>query len=175
MWMWTKARLSKGAAMLAEIQEFGSFGTETQRYLCRSLHVAFAREFSPSEWARNESEAANIQAQMRVYKMLPAIRSFIPEGDRAVDAEAFLSPLIAASVFDLSSSCITTFAEYAFLYERLLGAAVRPWLPSSFAAAAAMPCLPKDDRLRLLSSLSPGLTDQWSADEPGFFPEFLEA
>jgi hypothetical protein len=175
MWMWTKARLSKGAAMLAEIQEFGTFAPESQRYLCRSLHVAFAREFSPLEWTRSEAEAENIRTQMRVYKMLPVIRSSIPKGDRAVDVEAFLSALIAASIFDLSSGCIASFAEYRFLYERLLGGAVRPWLPSAFAAAAALPYLLEEDRRRLIASLNGALSDQWSESEPAFFPELLEA
>ncbi len=173
--MSTQAKLSKGVTMFGEIQEFGSFGLETQRYLCRSFHVAYAREFTPSEWARGDAEAENIRAQIRVYKMLPVVRSFIPEGERAVDAEAFLSPLIATTIFDLSSGCITSFAEYRFLYERLLGATIRPWLPSAFAAAAALPYLREEDRRRLLASLDGALTDQWSADEPAFFPEFLEA
>src|SRR3546814_6612900 len=42
------------------------------------------------------------------------------------------APLTEISIFDLSQRQIRSFPAYRFLYERLIGGAVRPWLASSF-------------------------------------------
>ncbi|MDP5122979.1 MAG: hypothetical protein NWP84_03770, partial [Cyanobium sp. MAG_04] len=39
--------------------------------------------------------------------------------------------------FDLSQERINSFSAFRFLYERLLGAAARPYLPAAFCAAMA--------------------------------------
>lgn len=165
--------LSKGKAILDEIQEFGCFAYETQRYMCRSLHVAFRPAQTAVEWARDEAEANTIGAQERLYKTLPLIRSSVPRRDGFVDANSFLFPLIGVTAFDLSGRCIHSFAEYRFLYERLIGAAARPWLASVFAAASALPCLGAEERRALLESIGGAFTANWSATDPTFFPDFL--
>jgi hypothetical protein len=166
--------LLKGAAILGEIEEFGSFAYETRRYLCRSLHVAFARQSPGADWARSEAEADNIRAQRQLYEILPTLRSAISQCDRCADPDSFLLPLIAATAFDLSSGRIATFSQYRFLYERLLGAAARPWLASAFAAAASLPYVDADERRCLLASLMDAVSERWSSTEPKFFPEWLE-
>ena len=55
--------------------------------------------------------------------------------------ESFLGKLVRLTAFDLAQEKITGFTAYRFLYERLLGAQVRPWLPGAFCAAAALPHL----------------------------------
>ena len=68
------------------------------------------------------------------------------------------------------------FAAYRFLYERLIGAAVRPWLPGAFCAAAALPHLHPERRRALLQSISEAAATApgWSNREPVFFPEWVE-
>ena len=158
--------------MLGEIEEFGTFNYEAQRYICRSLDVSNVPNLSPAEWARTARETDDIRAQMDVYSLLPGIRASIPHDEPVVNAEAFLFPLIAATAFDLSCRSFDAFKQYRFLYERLLGAMVRPWLPSAFAAAAALPHFRSDESSALLASVDAALTDQWSPLEPTFYPQW---
>lgn len=171
--MSVQIELGKGPLMLAEIQEFGSFPAETQYYIRRSLDVAFAREFDVSRWARSEDEAVSIRTQRTIYRALSVIRGSIPFGAELTAADSFLFPLMAVSVFDLSDGAIETFSQFRFLYERLLGADIRPWLHSAFAAAAALPHQPLRRREAFFASLGGTLTDRWSFREPVFFPKWL--
>jgi hypothetical protein len=90
-----------------------------------------------------------------------------------MDAEEFLFPLIAISTFDITCGPIASFAEYRFLYERLLGPKVRPWLASAFLAAAAAPHFPAEIRQGLIRSVNSGLTDRWSSAQPAYQPRWL--
>ena len=68
---------------------------------------------------------------------LDHIRAYVPD-DSGLDAmEPLMAPLITMTAFDLGQDRLTCFASYRFLYERLIGANVRPWLPGAFCAAAA--------------------------------------
>jgi len=170
--MSVQIKLGAGEIMFAEMQEFGSFGIESQRYICRSLDVARSPDVSPANWARNEREAHDVFAQKQAYALLSGIRAALPGTDSAIDAEAFLCPLIALSTFDITCGPIISFSEYRFLYERLLGPMVRPWLASAFLAAASSPHFPAVIRQGLVKSVSSGLTDRWSAARPEFQPQW---
>lgn len=171
--MLVEIKLGTGEMMFAEMQEFASFGIEAQHYICRSLDVALSPNVSPADWARSEREAHDIFAQKQAYRLLPGIREALPGTDGFMDAEAFLLPLIAVSTFDVTCGPIASFAEYRFLYERLLGPKVRPWLASAFLAAAASPHFPAEIRQGLVRSVSPGLTDRWSSAHPSYQPRWL--
>jgi hypothetical protein len=171
--MLVEIRLGAGEMMFAEMQEFGSFGIEVQRYICRSLDVAHSPDVSPADWARNEREAHDIFAQKQAYGLLPGIREALPGTEGFMDAEAFLFPLISVSTFDVSCGPIASFAEYRFLYERLLGPRVRPWLASAFLAAASSPHFPAEIRQGLVKSVNSGLTDRWSSAQPAYQPRWF--
>ena len=67
--------------------------------------------------------------------------------DSGLDAvEPFFAPLVTISAFDLGQDRLASFGAYRFLYERLIGANVRPWLPGAFCAAAALPHLHPEKR-----------------------------
>jgi hypothetical protein len=165
--------LGKGPLILAEMQEFGSFPVETQVYIRRSLDVAFSNELDIGRWARSEDEADSIRVQRNIYRVLSVIRRSTPFGSGLPDADSFLFPLIAVAVFDLSGGELETFAQFRFLYERLLGARSRPWLQSAFATAAALPHQPLERREAYFASLGGTFTDRWSASEPAFFPKWF--
>lgn len=80
------------------------------------------------------------------------------------------------TAFDLAQDRIECFSAYRFLYERLLGARVRPWLPSAFCAAAALPQIRPERRKALLHSISEAAATApgWSDREPTFYPEWVE-
>src|SRR3546814_20226626 len=87
-----------------------------------------------------------------------------------------MAPLVAMSAFDLGQGRLSTFSSYRFLYERLIGAGARPWLPAAFCAAASLPHLHPDKRRILLRSISEAAATAigWSNREPSFYPERSE-
>lgn len=165
-----------GMLTLAEIKEFASFSAASQRYIRRSLDVAFDRKDAVDLWSRDVAEAASIQAQYRFYERLPEVRALIPDSSAIGDAEQFMAALITISAFDLGQGRIDGFAVYRFLYERLVGAEARPWFPAAFCAAASMPHLQPERRKLLLQSISEAVATApgWSKRAPRFFPEWVE-
>ena len=173
-----------GTAFLGEMAEFGTFAKAAQRYIRRSLDVGLRRRDPGSgsatgairRWARDPGEAEQIARQAHYYRRLDELRSLIPD-DNAIEVMApLMAPLIELTAFDLAAGRLTCFASYRFLYERLLGAAVRPWLPAAYCAAAALPNLHPDRRRHLLQSIGEGAATcvGWSNREPIFFPEWVE-
>lgn len=174
--MGTQSRPADGAMTLAEMKEFAAFPAATQRYIRRSLDVGLAREDALSRWSRDVIEAASIRAQTRIYGRLDDLRDIVPD-DSGLDAvEPFFAPLVTMSAFDLGQDRLSSFGAYRFLYERLLGASVRPWLPGAFCAAAALPHLHPEKRRLLLQSISEAAATAagWSNREPCFYPEWVE-
>ena len=174
--MGSRMKPAQGAMTLAEMKEFASFPAATQRYIRRSLDIGLDREDAMSRWSRDVVEAASIRAQARLYRSLPAIREMVPD-DSGLDAvEPFLAPLVTVVAFDLGQGRLTTFAAVRFLYERLIGAEVRPWLPAAFCASASLPHLHPDVRRKLLQSISEAAATAsgWSNRQPAFFPYWVE-
>ena len=171
--MGTRMRPADGAMTLAEMKEFASFTSSTQRYIRRSLDIGLARE---DALTRDVVEAASIKAQTRIYARLDHIRGLVPD-DSGLDAiEPFFAPLVTVSAFDLGQDRLASFGAYRFLYERLIGANVRPWLPGAFCAAASLPHLHPEKRRKLLQSISEAAATApgWSSREPCFYPEWVE-
>ncbi len=167
---------SDGTVTLAEIKEFASFNAASQRYIRRSLDVAFCRADAVALWSRDQVEAASIRAQTRVYSTLGTIRPLVPDDSSLSLLHDFMGPLIAVSAFDLGQDRLASFSAYRFLYERLIGAHARPWLPAAFCASAALPNLHPVRRRQLLQSISEtaATAPGWSSREPSFFPEWVE-
>lgn len=167
---------TEGVITLAEIKEFATFSAATQRYIRRSLDVAMTREDALRLWSRDGNEAMSIRAQSNFYDRLPEIRAAMPDDTDLNAVEPFLAAMIAIAAFDLGQGRLTSFAAFRFLYERLLGAEVRPWLPAAFCAAASLPQLHPDLRRRLLQSISEGAATAtgWSNRQPAFYPQWVE-
>lgn len=164
------------SSSITEMAEFATFKSSTQRYIRRSLDVAAGCEDVMDKWARDPIEVAAIRAQCSVYERLPDLRSFVPDDCSIASAEPFLALAIPMTAFDLSQDRLPTFGAYRFLYERIVSAAARPWLPSAFLAAAAMPVIHPDRRRALLQSISEAAATAsgWSAREPAFYPEWVD-
>lgn len=161
---------------LAEMKEFASFPAATQRYIRRSLDVGLEREDALARWSRDVIEAASIRAQTKIYSRIDHVRETVPD-DSGLDAvEPFFAPLVTMSAFDLEQDRLGSFSAYRFLYERLIGAHVRPWLPGAFCAAAALPHLHPEKRRILLQSISEAAATApgWSNREPVFYPEWVD-
>lgn len=174
--MSTNAKPADGAMTLAEMKEFAAFPAATQRYIRRSLDVGLERTDALAIWSRDVVEAASIKAQTKVYCRLEEIRHLVPD-DSGLDAmEPFMAPLVTVSAFDLGQDRLVSFGAYRFLYERLIGATVRPWLPGAFCAAAALPHLHPEKRRALLQSISEAAATApgWSNREPVFYPQWVD-
>jgi hypothetical protein len=165
-----------GAMALAEMKEFAGFPAGTQRYIRRSLDIGLARHDAMQLWSRDTVEAASIKAQARIYARLDHIREYLPDDSGLDQVEPFFAPLVTATAFDLGQGRLDSFAAYRFLYERLIGGGVRPWLPGAFCAAAALPHLHPEKRRVLLQSISEAAATApgWSSRQPCFYPEWVD-
>ncbi|TPG18547.1 hypothetical protein EAH79_06520 [Sphingomonas koreensis] len=174
--MGSRIKQAQGAMTLAEMKEFAGFSAATQRYVRRSLDIGLDRDDAMALWSRDVVEAASIRAQARLYDRLSDLRAIVPDDSGLDSVEPFMTPLITVSAFDLGQGRLTTFSAYRFLYERLIGAEVRPWLPAAFCAAAALPHLHPELRRKLLQSISEAAATAsgWSNRQPAFFPHWVE-
>ncbi|MBC2670550.1 hypothetical protein ACFOON_10655 [Novosphingobium piscinae] len=161
---------------IAEFREFAGFTPCEQRYIKRSLDVGLGRQDAFKLWARDAEESASIRSQYIAYQELKTLRRDMPDETAFEGIEAFVGKLIRVSAFDLAQERITCFSAYRFLYERLLGAEVRPWLPAAFCGAAALPQIRPALRKELLQSISEAAATApgWSDTAPSFFPEWVE-
>ncbi|MCU0948790.1 MAG: hypothetical protein MUF47_11150 [Porphyrobacter sp.] len=161
---------------IAEMREFAGFAPAEQRYIKRSLDIGLARCDAFRLWGRSEAENTAIRRQYVAYQDLKALRVLIPHEGTPTEVEHFVGKLVRVAAFDLEQERLSSFASFRFLYERLLGARVRPWLPAAFCAAAALPSIRPERRKMLLQSLSEAAATApgWSEREPGFYPEYIE-
>ena len=174
--MASKVGPAAGAMALVEMKEFAGFAAGTQRYIRRSLDIGLDRDDAIKIWSRDVVEAASIKAQVRIYCRLDHIRGQIPDDSGLDQMEPFFAPLVTTSAFDLGQGRIASFAAYRFLYERLIGGGVRPWLPGAFCAAAALPHIHPEKRRALLQSISEAAATApgWSSRQPCFYPEWVD-
>ena len=161
---------------IAEMREFAGFAPAEQRYIKRSLDIGLVRTDAFRRWGRSESENVAIRRQYVAYQDLKALRSLIPQDGTPHEVERFLGKLVRLAAFDLEQERLASFSAFRFLYERLLGAQVRPYLPAAFCAASALPVIRPERRKLLLQSLSEAAATApgWSEREPVFLPEYVD-
>lgn len=162
--------------LIAEMREFAGFAPREQRYIKRSLDIGLARTDAFRRWGRSEAENTAIRRQYVAYQDLKVLRELIPQDDTAGEVERFLGKLVRLAAFDLEQERLKSFSALRFLYERLLGARARPYLPAAFCAASALPSIRPERRKLLLQSLSEAAATApgWSDREPMFLPEYVD-
>lgn len=161
---------------IAEFREFAGFDPQEQRYIKRSLDVGLGRHDAFKLWARDAEETASIRSQYVVYQDLKALRRDMLAPGTPDGVDGFIGKLVRLAAFDLAQERITCFSAFRFLYERLLGPDVRPWLPAAFCGAAALPHIRPAMRKQLLQSISEAAATApgWSDAVPCFYPEWVE-
>lgn len=70
-----------------------------------------------------------------------AARAACPQSWAHWEQAEFFRPALCAAIWDLQFGAIQTYAQFEYLYSRLLGERAIPFLPSLFAAAALSPSL----------------------------------
>src|SRR3546814_18556127 len=132
------------------MQEFSSFAPAEQRYICRALEVAAGSHSALRRWARDIDEARSIRNQARTYRWRDHVVRLLAE-ERYLEMAA---PLTEVRIFDLSPRPIRPFPAYRFLYERLIGGQVLPWLVRRFGAAELLHLLAPHNSDELLGTLA---------------------
>jgi hypothetical protein len=172
------AKAGTASLTIAELREFAGFSEGEQRFIERSLDIGLGRGEAFKAWGiKGRGKDAAIRSQYLAYRELKALRDAVPCEATMEGLEAFMGPLMRVTAQDLAMDQIESFSAYRFLYERLLGAKARPWLPAAFCAAAALPQIRPGRRKVLLQSLSEAAATApgWSEREPCFYPEKVEA
>jgi len=172
------AKAGTASLTIAELREFASFSEGEQRFIERSLDIGLGRGDAFKAWgSKARGKDAGIRSQYLAYRELKALGDALPCETTLEGLEAFMGPLLKVTAQDLAMEQLESFSAYRFLYERLLGAKVRPWLPAAFCAAAALPQIRPARRKVLLQSLSEAAATApgWSEREPCFYPEKVEA
>ena len=167
---------STATMAIAEMREFAEFSACEQRYIKRSLDIGMSRCDAFKLWGRTEAENTAIRRQYVAYQDLKTVRELIPQEGSIGEIERFIGKLVRMAAFDLAQERISSFSAFRFLYERLLGADARPYLPAAFCAAAALPVIRPQHRKTLLQSLSEAAATApgWSSQMPSFYPEYVE-
>jgi len=171
------ARAGTASLTIAELREFASFTEAEQLFIERGLDIGLGRGDAFKLWSRGPGDKAAIRQQYLAYRELRALRDSLP-GETSLDGlQDFMGPLLRITAQDLAQERLDSFSAYRFLYERLLGAKARPWLPPAFCGAAALPQIRPARRKMLLQSLSEAAATApgWSEREPCFYPEKVEA
>ena len=170
------AKAGTASLTIAELREFASFSASEQLFIERGLDIGLGRGDAFKAWGAKGKDAS-IRAQYLGYRELKALRADIPCEMSLEGLDTFMGPLLRVTAQDLALEQIESFSAYRFLYERLFGARVRPWLPAAFCAAAALPQIAPGRRKVLLQSLSEAAATApgWSEREPCFYPERVEA
>ena len=168
------AKTGTASLTIAELREFAGFTEDEQLFIERSLDVGLGRGDAFKQWS---GDADAIRSQYLAYRELRALREAIPCESSLDGVHEFIGALIRITAQDLAQEQLASFSAYRFLYERLLGARARPWLPSAFCGAAALPQIRPFRRKTLLQSLSEAAATApaWSEREPCFYPEKVEA
>jgi hypothetical protein len=171
------ANAGTASLTIAELREFASFTEDEQRYIERGLDIGLGRGDAFKQWSREASDTSTIRQQYLAYRELRNLRGLVPCETSMEGVQEFMGALMRITALDLAQEKLASFSAYRFLYERLLGARVRPWLPSAFCGAAALPHIRPTRRKMLLQSLSEAAATApgWSEREPCFYPEKVEA
>ena len=170
------AKQGTASLTIAELREFASFTEEEQLFIERGLDVGLGRGDAFKLWSRKAGDKASIRQQYLAYRELRALKDAVPCETSLDGLQDFMGTLLRITAQDLAQEQLSSFCAYRFLYERLLGARCRPWLPAAFCGAAALPQIRPARRKMLLQSLSEAAATApgWSTREPCVYPEWIE-
>ncbi|GGD62108.1 hypothetical protein GRI62_13490 [Erythrobacter arachoides] len=172
------ATLQTASLTISEMREFAGFTQAERAFIERGLDIALGRGDAFKSWSRSAEDQRAIRSQYLAYRELKQLRGLIACDGGGDGLELYLGTLVRIAAQDLAQEQLDGFSAFRFLYERLLGAHARPYLPAAFCGAAALPHIRPCRRKMLLQSLSEAAATApaWSRREPVFYPErVLEA
>lgn len=146
--------------LLMEREEFLSFTLPERLHIARALAVA--RDANcPFNYLATEIAGHSFVSRMMFAEtamryregMLDEIRSCIPS-DGAVWTNARLMELLMPALsWELNLNLAVRFSPLRFLYERLIGPEIRPFMAAGYAAAALLPRFVREFQEEALDSI----------------------
>jgi hypothetical protein len=156
-----------------ERDEFRRLGRAAQIYIVRALDFGLPRNDPMQRWQASDLMGMAMQlAHANVYFHLAEIRERIRD-QKQFDSEFSDWELIRLCArIDIKHDEMGNIAAFRFLYERLFGPPIRPWITSVFLEAATSPVLTADWRRRcVLSVTDADLDDNDDRTMPLFYPD----
>lgn len=160
-------------SIVDEMAQFASFPEATRRYICEALEIGFTGVSNKPVVGDRLSAIASRLARMDVYHSMPFVRECISNKNYNLETWSKEFGLLHRyAQFDVQYAEMSDFKAFVFLYERLLGSAIRPWLLSIYLAAAASPRITEEAREQLLSGITAFdvAHDFVTAPAPKYFP-----
>lgn len=146
--------MSEASDIVEEMRPFAAFPAATRRYIVRSLDFGLPRGDPMVRWVGSFFDQGVLMAREECYAHVPRLRQALASGmtlERWMPEHAALQ---RCADFDLQWEEMGDFTAFAFLYERLFGMGVRPWLTSLFASAATAPTVEWSAGCAALASLT---------------------
>jgi hypothetical protein len=159
----------------SERAEFAGFGPATQGCIVRALDFGLPRGNPLADWCGDGWDLPLLMARMEIYLVIPELREQLL--DSGIPDERFGRwPLIRRCArFDLAQAEMADLAAFRFLYERLFGPPLRPWITNLFVHAITEPGFTPEDRQSALATVTPFDLAPWEDDEPcTFFPGVMD-
>jgi hypothetical protein len=140
--------------------EFAGFSRLEQLHILRGIRLvqdpavtaSYLAEAIAQELESSASTSADIALRVHLHRMLAGeisafyrdgglhqIKTSIPRDGEASANATFLQWLVFATLKELNPGLIESFPAFRFLYERIAGPEIRPFLPSAFLAAVTLP------------------------------------
>lgn len=164
------------AHIVSEMRMYAAFQTSTRRFIVKALDFGLPRGDPMKRWdAQGSFFSTEPLTRLTRYAPIPQLRRQIANVPFTLASDtAALKLMYTCTAFDISMTGLDSFSAYRFLYERLFGAAARPWLVPVFCNCATSGKLSRQRRTELQNSV--GMFDLWEdalfAPAPLFFPEW---
>ncbi|MDR7102308.1 hypothetical protein [Croceicoccus sp. BE223] len=136
------------------------------------MDFALPRGDYMARWPTSFFDLHTNHTRAKVYSGIPRVRP-LPKvsGPLPLGVKALLDRCAA---YDLQHAEMQDFVAFEFLYARLFGAAVRPFLPAAYMAAASSARLPLTTQRAAMGGIAmhEQIADTFDPEEPSFFPEW---
>lgn len=166
--------MTDGSGIIDEMRLFAAFSTDTRRYIVRALDFGLPRGEPMKRWAGSFFDIGPLLARADLYAAIPDVRRLLTGGLALERSAPAFIVIQRCADFDLSWNEMADFASFGFLYERLFGPGVRPWLTSVFTAAATSPNIVQEAGSAMLRTVTMFDGPEWNSGEPAprFMPEW---
>lgn len=176
--------ISPDEARDAERAEFATFSREEQLHIIRAIKMADSFSNAASTMAAGIAamqlkDSSRLGAALVTIKAgdlaqayvaaLGTIKRGIPRDGEATANATFLRDLIWLTLRELEQGLIERYPPYRFLYERLVGREILPFLPPAFLASVSLPRWDRDWSQGAIASVEPQDPDDFGPP-PQFFP-----
>ena len=159
-----------------ERAEFAQFRSLVQIYIVRALDLGLPRNHPMERWHEGGPVGmAMLLARADAYRHLGVLREELQDCKQVGPDFRYWDAIRKAVRFDVQHEEMGDIAAFRFLYERLLGPPIRPWITSLYLAAVTEPDSTSEWKERCLASVTAAdLDDHDDKSMPLFFPDIVD-